>query len=242
MEAFKKIIITSGPAFVIPLSRGMKRKENSGDTNMRRLLFILLVISAVFTGISAAEIQKDFRYTNVNFTPFDTNGTEDISDDILLPAVLGDLLPDADGNGYFDVSYVVKKNGKVASTNPGQLYGVITINNTTETTFNVTDVFGTQFDIKPGKLCGGVDILRIDADGYATELSGTDQVVSATVDNDANTVILEIALDEPLAADEELMIYCKFRTALKGLFPDMTTFINEVTVNGETASATVEFV
>ncbi len=209
---------------------------------MRKLLFILLVISAVFTGISAAEIQKDFRYTNVNFTPVDTNGTEDISDDILLPAVLGDLLPDDDANGFFDVSYVLKKNGMVASTNPGQLYGVITINNTTATEFTITDVFGIQFDINPAKLCGGVDVLRIDADGYATELSGTDQVVSATVDNDANTVTLEIALDEPLAADEELMIYCKFRTALKGLLPDTNTFVNEVTVNGESANATVEFV
>jgi hypothetical protein len=209
---------------------------------MRKLLFILLVISAVFTGISAAEIQKDFRYTNVNFTPIDTNGTEDISDDILLPAVLGDLLPDADGNGLYDVSYVLKKNGNVASTNPGQLYGVITINNTTETTFTVTDVFGTQFDVHPAKLCGGVDIIRVNASGYATDLSGTDQVVSAAIDNDANTVDLEIALDEPLDTDEELMIYIKFQTALKGLLADTNPFVNEATVNGETANATVEFV
>jgi hypothetical protein len=209
---------------------------------MRKLLFILLVISAVFTGISAAEIQKDFRYTNVNFTPIDTNGTEDISDDILLPAVLGDLLPDADGNGLYDVSYVLKKNGNVASTNPGQLYGVITVNNTTETTFTVTDVFGTQFDVHPAKLCGGVNIIRVNASGYATDLSGTDQVVSATIDNDANTVDLEIALDEPLATDEELMIYVKFQTALKHLLPDTNPFVNEATVNGETANATVEFV
>jgi hypothetical protein len=209
---------------------------------MRTLLLILLVISAVFIGISAAEVQKDFRYTNVNFTPFDTNGTEDTSDDILLPAVLGDHLPDADGNGFFDVSYVLKKNGMVASTNPGQLYGVITVNNTTETNFTVTDVFGTQFDVHPAKLCGGVDIIRVNASGYATDLSGTDQVVSATIDNDANTVSLEIALDEPLATDEELMIYIKFQTALKGLSPDTNTFVNEVTVNGEIANATVEFV
>ena len=209
---------------------------------MRKLLCILLVISAAIIGISAAEIQKDFRYTDVDFTPIDTNGTEDISDDILLPAVLGDLLPDGDGNGFFDVSYVLKKNGKVASTNPGQLYGVITVNNTTATTFTVTDVFGAQFNIHPAKLCGGVDIIRVDADGYATELSGTDQVVSATVDNDANTVSLEIALDEPLATDEELMIYCKFQTALKKMLPDIATFVNEATVNGETANATVEFV
>ncbi len=209
---------------------------------MRTYLFILLVIAAVFIGISAAEVQKDFRYTTVNFTPVDTNGTEDISDDILLPADLGDLLADADGDGLFDVSYVLKKNGMVASTTPGQLYGAITVNNTTATSFIITDTFGTQFDIHPTKLCGGVDVIRVDADGYATELSGTDQVISATIDNDANTVSLEIVLDAPLAADEELMIYCKFQTALKGQLPDTAAFVNEVTVNGEGASATVEFV
>jgi hypothetical protein len=240
MERFKKIIMTSGPALVIPPFPGGGKYEEI--SNMRTLLCILLVISAVFSGISAAEVQKDFRYTNVNFTPIDTNGTEDISDDILLPAVLGDLLPDADGNGFFDVSYVLKKNGDVASTNPGQLYGVITVNNTTADNFIITDTFGTQFDVHPAKLCGGVDVIRVNATGYATDLSGTDQVVSATIDNDANTVDLEIALDEPLATDEELMIYIKFQTALKHLSPDTNTFVNEVTVNGEAANATVEFV
>ena len=34
----------------------------------------------------------------------------------------------------------------------GQLYGVITINNTTATEFVITDTFGSQFDIPPGKL------------------------------------------------------------------------------------------
>ena len=209
---------------------------------MRKLLCILLVISAAIIGISAAEIQKDFRYTDVDFTPVDTNGTEDISDDILLPAVLGDLLPDSDGDGFFDVSYVMKKNGKVASTNPGQLYGVITVNNTTASSFTVTDTFGSQFNIHPAKLHGGVDIIRVDAGGYATELSGTDQIVSAAVDNKANTVSLEIALDEPMAADEALMIYCKFQTAQKKTLSDTTPFVNEATVNGETANATIEFV
>jgi len=209
---------------------------------MRKLLCILLVISAAIIGISAAEIQKDFRYTDVDFTPIDTNGTNDKSDDILLPAVLGDLLPDSDGDGFFDVSYVMKKNGKVASTNPGQLYGVITVNNTTASTFTVTDTFGSQFNIHPAKLRGGVDIIRVDAGGYATELSGTDQIVSAAVDNKANTVSLEIALDEPMAADEALMIYCKFQTAQKKTLSDTTPFVNEATVNGETANATIEFV
>ncbi|HPM62262.1 MAG TPA: hypothetical protein PK955_07265, partial [Methanoregulaceae archaeon] len=53
---------------------------------------------------------------------------------------------------------------------------------------------------------------------------------------------LEIALDEPMAADEALMIYCKFQTALKKTLSDTTPFVNEATVNGETATATVEFV
>jgi len=87
-----------------------------------------------------------------------------------------------------------------------------------------------------------VDIIRVDAGGYATDLSGTDQVVSAAVDNDANTVSLEIALDEPMTADEALMIYCKFQTALKGMLPDSNPFVNEAIVNGETVNATVEFI
>lgn len=208
---------------------------------MRKYLSLFLAIAAVFMGISAAETVKDFRYTNVDFSPVDTMGTEDTTDDILLPAVLGDLLPDADANGLFEVRYVLKKNGMVASTNPGQLYGVITINNTTATEFIITDTFGSQFDVNPGKRCGGVEVIRVEEEGYATVLSGTPQVVSATVDNSANTIDLEIALDEPLGVEEELMIYVKFQTALKGALPDAGTFINEVTVNGELASAMIEF-
>jgi hypothetical protein len=208
---------------------------------MKKYLCLFLVIAAVFMGISAAETVKDFRYTSVNFTPIDTMGTEDPLDDNLLPAVLGELLPDSDANGIFEVKYILKKSGMVASTNPGQLYGVITINNTTATEFTITDTFGSQFDIKPGKLCGGVEVIRVDAQGYATVLTGTDQVVSAIIDNDANTVTLEIALDEPLVAEEELMIYIKFQTTLKGAEPDTDVFTNEVSVNGELASAAIEF-
>ena len=86
-----------------------------------------------------------------------------------------------------------------------------------------------------------MDVIRFDAGGYATVLSGTAQVVSATIDNDATTVALEIALDNPLDVDEECMIYCKLQTALKKALPDMSTFLNEVAVNGESASATIEF-
>lgn len=208
---------------------------------MRKYICLFLVIAAVFMGISAAETLKDFRYTSVNFTPIDTMGTEDPADDNLLQAVLGELLPDIDTNGIFEVKYVLKKNGMVASTNPGQLYGVITINNTTATDFTIADTFGSQFDVKPGKLGGGVEVIRVNSEGYATVLTGTDQVVSAAIDNEANTVSLEIALDDPLVADEELMIYVKFQTTMKGAMPDTDIFTNDVSVNGELASAAIEF-
>ena len=211
---------------------------------MKRYLILLFVLALCCTGISAAAVEKDFRYTTVNFAPIDLMDPDDPDDDVILPAELGDLLPDADEDGFYEVRYVLQgKSGLVASTNPGQLYGVITISDTSETTvFEIEDVFGTQFAINPGKLGGGVEVIRVDADGYATVLTGTGAVTAAAVDNDAGTVSLTIELETPLAEGERLMVYCKFQTVLKGSLPDMTDFVNEVTVNGESASATIEFV
>ncbi|NYT17740.1 MAG: hypothetical protein GKC06_07030, partial [Methanomicrobiales archaeon] len=146
---------------------------------MKRYALIFMVLAALVTGFSAADVVKDFRYTAVNFSPVDTGlDPYDTADDVLLPAVLGDLLPDADGDGIFEVMYALQgKTGQVASTNPGQLYGVITINGTgTTTEFTVNDTFGDQFDINPGKICGGVDVIRVDAGGYAEILTSTEQV------------------------------------------------------------------
>lgn len=218
---------------------------------MRKYLYLFLVLAAVLTGLSAADTVKDFRSANVSFTPVDTRGTEDSADDVLLPAVLGELLPDTDSDGVCEVQYVVKKNGKIANTNPGQLYGVITINNTMAKNFEISDSFGSQFHINParlvkrGKVSGGVEVIRVDADGYATVLTKTPQVVSAVVDNDAHTAILEIALDTPLDPGEILIIYLKYKTALKGMLPDVSDFVDEVYVrsdgNEEFASASIEF-
>ena len=213
---------------------------------MKRYLILLFVLALCCTGISDAAVEKDFRYTAVNFAPVDPG--EDLDnpdDDIILPAELGDLLPDVDEDGFYEVRYVVqKKSGLVASTNPGQLYGVITISDTGEiTVFEIEDVFGTQFAINPGKLGGGVEVIRVDAEGYATVLTGTGAVTAAAVDNDAGTVSLTIELETPLAEGERLMVYCKFQTVLRGSLPDMTDFVNAVTVNvDESASATIEFV
>lgn len=179
-------------------------------------------------------IKKDFRFTDVNFTR--------------QPAMLGDLLPDADADGKFDVRYVTKpKDGTVSSTNPGQLYGVITANGSGADMVDITDTFGTQFDVNPDKLGGGVEVIRVDSTGNATVLTGTTQVTSASVDNAGNMVDLTIDLDTPLAADEKLVVYIKFQTALKGMTPDFTDFENsaDVVINSgasQTAAATIEFV
>jgi hypothetical protein len=211
---------------------------------MRKVLLLVIVLAALFTGISAAAVEKDFRYTAVNFTPVDPGlDPLDPADDVILPAELGDLLPYDDINGTYTVNYVLKgKSGKVASTNPGQLYGVITITDTGDTTeFAVNDTFGDQFDINPGKICGGVDVIRVNATGFAEILTGTEQV-SGTVDNAANTVLLDIILETPLGPDEQLMIYCKFQTTEKGSLPVYGDFLNEVTVNDGYANATVTLV
>jgi hypothetical protein len=133
------------------------------------------------------------------------------------PAELGELLPMDDGNYTVDV--VVDKKGKVKSTNPGQLYGVINITaNVPVSQVNVTDTFGEFFDVNPAKLGGGVEILVVDEDGYATVL--TDQPgITCTVNNTANEVILTVDLDEamggPLQPGDTLMVYIKFQTAMK---------------------------
>ena len=166
--------------------------------------------------------------------------------------MLGDLLPYDEITGTYTVNYVLQgKTGKVASTNPGQLYGVITINDPAgvvinetadATEFAIVDSFGTQFDINPGKICGGVDVIRVNmTTELATDLTGTEQV-SGSVDNELNTVTLDIVLESPLGADEQLMVYCKFQTTEKRSLPVYGTFLNEVTVNDGYANATVMLV
>lgn len=190
----------------------------------------------VFGELTAAQptftVSKDFRYTNVNFSA--------------TPANLGALLPQ--NGSKFNVTYVTKpKDGTVSSTNPGQLYGVITINGTGAQNVTVNDTFGSQFDVNPGKLGGGVEVLRVNTTtGVASVLTNTAQVTSATVDNAGNTVNLTINLTTPLAFDEKLMIYIKFQTAEKGTVPTISNdFVNkaDVLVNGgpRTASATINF-
>jgi hypothetical protein len=208
---------------------------------MRKFGLLFIALAILVTGIAAADLAKDFRYTAVEFVPVDIGDPLDPADDVILPAVLGDLLPDTDADTLYEVRYVVqKKTGWVVSTNPGQLYGVITIDNTEETTFVVEDSFGTQFDINPAHLGGGVEVIRVDAAGYATVLTETTQVVSATVDNEANTVSLDLEIETPLGTGESLMIYCKYQ-AVKGVEADMNPFTNNVLVNDVPVSATIEF-
>jgi hypothetical protein len=118
---------------------------------------------------------------------------------------------------YYDVDVVVDKKGMVKSTNPGQLYGVISITGPVSEVA-IMDTFDDQFDVNPAKLGGGVEIIMVDPDGYATIL--TDEPgISADVDNDANEVEISINLIEAtgdsLPAGWTLMVYIKFQTAMK---------------------------
>ena len=181
----------------------------------------------------AFTVSKDFRFTNVSFCA--------------IPAELGTLLPQ--NGSKFNVTYVTKpKDGTVSSTNPGQLYGVITINGFGAQNVSINDTFGTQFNVNPAKLGGGVEVLRVNTiTGVATDITNTPQVRSASVDNTNHTVNLSINLTAPLAGDEKLMIYVKFQTALKGMLPDTNDFVNKagIVINGatpQTATATINFV
>ncbi len=176
-------------------------------------------------------VTKDFRFTDVNFTA--------------VPAQLSTLLP---MNGSkFNVSYVLQpKTGTVASTNPGQLYGVVTVNGTGVQNITVADAFDTQFVVNPAHLDGGVDVLRVNTTaGVATIITDT-QVTASTV-SATGPVNLTINLTTPLASDETAMIYIKYMTSLKGLPPDYSDFVNTAVVTTnldglKTATATINFV
>jgi uncharacterized membrane protein len=180
---------------------------------------------------------KDFRLTNVDFAS--------------SPAQLGALLPQ--NGGDYNVSYVLNRKGMVSGTSPKEVYGMITVNGTGVADVIVNDTFSaasgsTQFIVSPAKLVGGVEIIRYNTTtGVATVLTRTKQITSASVNNAAHTVNLTIRLNTPLASDEDLMVYVKFATALKGMSPNYADFVNtaNVTTNQgtpETATATINFV
>ena len=188
-------------------------------------------------------VEKDFRHTNVDFVPY--------VEDVQQQAELGDLLPDADGNGLYEVRYVTKtkKDGtvSVSSTNPGQLYGVINITGAGITNVSVNDTFGSQFDVNPDHLGGGIEVIRVNATtGLAKVITDTIQVTDWSVNNTLNQVRVVINLTSSLKADENLMVYVKFKTALKHSAPEWWDFVNtaEVIINEESpveVNATVEF-
>lgn len=223
--------------------------EGDDNANLRAAWALLTLEKFVPPPPPSFAVEKDFRYTSVNFKPINC-GTDTICgtpDDYQEPAVLGMTLPDADDDKKFEVKYVVDKKNKVTSTNPGQLYGVITITGAGVDTIVLNDVFGTQFDVNPAKLGGGVEVLKIDAAGLATVITNTPQVTDVIVNNVEGKVDLKIDLGTPLEANEKLMIYIKYQTTLKFAAPDTSDFLNtaNVKVNDEDldpAIATVEFI
>jgi len=157
-------------------------------------------------------VTKDLRFTSVNFTPTDPGSGDP------LPAELGDLLPIAHDDHFGAAVNVHKKKGTVQNTNPGQLYGVVSVSDAGGLeSFWFHDEFGDEFDVNPAQLGGGVGVIVVDSEGFATVLTGilkNDLGVDWTVDNDTNEVWLDVpivdALGRPLEADETLMIYVKF--------------------------------
>jgi hypothetical protein len=121
-------------------------------------------------------------------------------------------------DSYYDVDVVVhEKTGFVKSTNPGQLYGVISITGPVSE-IDITDNFDYEFDINPAHLGGGVEVIMVDPYGFATIL--TDEPgISADVYNDLNYVDISIDLNAatggPLPDGWTLMVYVKFQTAMK---------------------------
>lgn len=193
-------------------------------------------------------VEKDFRHTNVDFVPYDpgTDGILGTSDDMQLPANLGDPL-DEFTDGIYNMSYILKKTGKVSSTNPGQVYGVINITGSGVTNVSITDDFGSQFDVNPAHLGGGLEVIRVNATGYAEVLTDTPQITGWSIDNTLNLVTVDIELTNSLEDGENLLIYVKFKTAEKGSLPDSSNYFEnsaEVDTDGNIyfTLAAVQFV
>jgi hypothetical protein len=152
----------------------------------------------------------------------------------MLPAELGDLLPqDADGNYLAEV--VVNKNDKIRSTNPGQLYHVVTVTPYAPMDyFRMTDTWGSFFDLSPKKLGGGVEIIVVDSDGYATILTYEDGIELDLYPNDLKLWIdFDMSMGGPLEPDDVLMIYMKYKLAMKHemwTYGPYVEFCNEVNV------------
>jgi hypothetical protein len=149
----------------------------------------------------------DFTYWNI----------DDI--EVYACANLGGLLPmDIDGNYLVDV-VVAGRHDRVKSTNPGQLYGVISITGPVSEVY-IEDNFDLEFDINPAHIGGGIEILIVDSNGCVEVITDYPGVSAGVFNwdpwNDASISIdLIEAIGEPLPPDHVLMIYVKFKTAMK---------------------------
>jgi hypothetical protein len=137
-----------------------------------------------------------------------------------------------------------KKKDVIKSTNPGQLYGVITVTGPVEELI-LWDVFDDEFDVHPGKIGGGVEVILVDPWGFVTILTDTSSIDFAWVKNNLNEVALHVSLDNPLPPLYKLMIFIKYQLASKHVvwvgevgdtayfFNDAYVYLDEDTVNFE---------
>lgn len=171
------------------------------------------------------EVEKDFRFTDVDFPQCN----------------FGTPLPLDHGHALVDV-VLHPKTGIVLNTNPGQLYGVETVTGAGITQVYMTDTFGFQFDVNPPQAPGGVTVLVHNTTAgtcTVTDLTNGPGVI-ITVDNTLNVVTayvnLTVARGFALTSSEELLLFKKFEPSpdFKGtlqVFPQH--FLNEVSVEAQ---------
>jgi hypothetical protein len=147
---------------------------------------------------TSLQLEKDYRFTDVCF---------DCQDDVDL----GSTLP-MTSNGSFLVKAVVKKNGDVASSNPGQFYGVTTINVSTDLEElwieeDFSDCLG-MIKLNPRRGGGSVVVLMVTGDGSVYQVANA-KSQSVELEDGVVTAYLE-----NVPADSSILYYLKFKQDL----------------------------
>jgi len=162
-------------------------------------------------------LRKDFRHTNRDYAPIDPfTGA-------LLPAELGDPL-DA-------VKVIVhNKKGTISGTAPGQILSTTQFGWEGLSRVWFHDTFEEEFDVNPPKLGGGIDVIVLDENGFATDLTGALKNLGVDVvvgeDHLMIDLAIEAALGRPLAAGETVVVFVKygpsdeFKGGVPADFPD----------------------
>ena len=183
--------------------------------------------STTVTTIPIAEIDEDYRCTNVNFST--------------VEGLICPIPQDIDGNFLVDAVLSGKNKNIVSSSNPGQLYKVFRIDSGLDT-FNSLSFSGTlpsNWIVNPNKAPGGVTVLFVPSGSdpitiTGAVLSGID-ITQGVPDNDPvcggtqGSVDVEISditavAGQPLGPGDVIYIWVKMQYGLKGQIVDPTDY------------------